>query len=206
MSKSLLLALCLFFSFNLSAQNKGNYVIIINNDSIFIDLDNEKNYKTSSGDDLSIKITQPDELTYSNDMISFKYDKSLSVSNTKIEDGIEQCMIMKSTGNGFMVQTYRTMDPSSLTELMLHEITKESVSYGYSKKEKKFKKKLISGETIEGIEATLTYNGQKEIYTVASYGQKDAGIIVVTILLNDDFKEDEKILDLFLETLELIAK
>lgn len=184
-------------------QNKGNYIVIINNDSIQIDLNNEYQYKSSSGDKLTIKVVQPNILTYSDDMVSFEYDKSLSVSNSKIEEGIEQCMIVKSTGNGFIVQKYKTLNPGSLTQLMLNELTKESISYGYSKTQEKFEKKLLSGETIKGIQATLTYNGEKEVYTVATYGSKDKGIIVVTMLLNEDFKEDKEIIDLFLETLKV---
>lgn len=112
-------------------------------------------------------------------------------------------MIIKSTGNGFMVQKYKTINPSSLTQLMLNEITKESVSYGYSKTEKQFKKKLKSGQTIEGIQATLTYKGGKEVYTVATYGAKDEGIIVITMMLNEEYKDGKEIIELFLETLEI---
>lgn len=184
------------------AQESGNYIVIINNDSIRINLNEDHKHKTSSGEELTIKVIQPDILTYSDAMISFNYEKSLSVSNSVIEVGIEQCMVVKSTGNGFLVQKYSTLDPSGLTELMLNELTKESVSYGYTKKEKKFKKKLSSGQTIEGIQATLKYKGESEIYTVATYGGKDEGIIVITMLLNDDF-DDKKIIDLFLDTLKI---
>lgn len=184
-------------------QTTGNYILIINNDTIFVDLDKNQNYTTNSGDQLSLKLTQPEILTYSDDMITFNHKKSLTVSNSKLESEIEQCMIVKSTGNGFMVQKYTSFNPSSLTELMLNELTKESVSYGYSKKEKKFKKKIKSGQTIEGIQATLTYKGSTEVYTVASYGEKDEGIIVVTMFLNDDFKEDKEIIDLFLNSLAI---
>ena len=184
------------------AQEGGNYIVIINNDSIQIDLDNEQLYKTLSGEELTFKVIQPNILTYSDDMISFNYDKSLSVSNTKIEEGIEQCMVMKSTGNGFIVQKYKTINPSSLVQLMLNEITKESINYGYVKNEKKFKKKLLSGHTIEGVQATLTYKGEKEIYTIATYGGKDEGILVVTMLVYDAF-EDKQIIDLFLDTLKI---
>jgi hypothetical protein len=185
------------------AQTQGNYIIIINNDSIRVDLNNEVDYTNKSGEELTIKVIQPEIQTYSDDMISFSHNKSLNVSNSKIEEGLEQCMIMKSTGNGFMVQKYKTINPSSLTQLMLNEITKESISYGYSKTEKKFSKKIKSGQTIEGIQATLTYKGEKEVYTVATYGGKDEGIIVVTMLLNDDFKEDKEIIELFLHTLSI---
>ncbi|WP_375324350.1 hypothetical protein [Flagellimonas sp. GZD32] len=185
------------------AQAQGNYFIIINQDSVQVDLNQEVQYKTAKGESLTLKLTQPDVLTYSDDMVSFSHDKTYSVSNSDIDEGIDQCMIMSSTGNGFMVQKYRTIDPSSLTRLMLNEITKESITYGYEKTEAEFKKQLKSGQTIEGIQATLTYKGDKEVYTVATYGRKDEGIIVVTMLLNEDYPEDKKIVDLFLDTLEL---
>ena len=185
------------------AQTEGNYVVIINNDSIQIKLNNNVHYKTTSGEKLTISIIQPDILTYSDDFISFDYNKSLSCSNTKIDKDIEQCMIMKSTGNGCIVQKYKTINPSSLTQLMLNELTKESISYGYSKTERKFKKKLISGQTIEGVQATLKYKGEKQVFTVATYGEKDKGIVVVTMLLNEDFEEDKEIIKLFLKTLSI---
>ncbi|WP_405410264.1 hypothetical protein [Maribacter sp. Asnod1-A12] len=201
MIKNMLVALLiLFISF---VHGQENYIVIINNDSIKAKLNSEIQYKVSSRKDLTIKIVQPDILTYSDDMISFSYDKSLSVSNSKIDENIEQCMIIKSTGNGFMVQKYHTINPTNLTQLMLQEIIKESISYGYTKVEETFKKKLKSGQTIEGIQATLTYNGEKEIYTVATFGEKDKGIIVVTMFLNEAYIDDKEIIDLFLKTLEI---
>ncbi|MEL6974192.1 MAG: hypothetical protein AAGL29_02225 [Bacteroidota bacterium] len=193
----------LFFLFQGIAQNDGNYIVVINSDSIPVDLNGSFEYKPKSKQPLTIKVIQPEILTYSDDMIAFQYNKSLSVSNSLIDEGIEQCMIMKSTGNGFMIQKYSTLDPSSLTRLMLNEITKESINYGYQKTEKDFKKTLMSGQTIEGIEAVLTYKGERETYTVATYGEKDEGIILVTMLLNEDYAEDKAFIDLFLDTLTL---
>jgi len=185
------------------SQEEGNYILVINNDSILINLDGTVDYKTPKGEALSIQLTQSDIQTYSDEMISFRHDKSLNVSNTMIEEGIEQCMILRSTGNGFMVQKYETFDPTGFVDIMVNELTKESVNYGYTKSEKPFKIKLRSGQTLEGVQATLKYKGEKEIYTVATYGEKDEGVLVVTMLLNDDFQEDKKIIDLFLETLEI---
>ena len=185
------------------SQEKGNYIIVINRDSIQVNLNENIQYRKSSGEELTIKVIQPQILTYSDDMISFNYDKSLSVSNSKIEEGIEQCTIVKSTGNGFMVQKHKTINPSSLTQLMMNEITKESINYGYTKKEKPFKKKLKSGQTIKGIQSTLSYRGENEVYTVATYGAKDEGIIVVTMILSEEYTDDKKFIDMFLETLEL---
>jgi len=199
---STLVAILLFSLFSFS-QDNGNFILTINNESINIDLNETSEYKTNSGEVLSICLTQPDILTYSDDIISFNYSKEMSVSNSKIDEGIEQCALIQSTGNGFLVQKYTTIDPTSLTRLMVHELTKESVNYGYEKTEKPFKLKLSSGQTIEGIEATLTYNGTKEIYTIATYGEKDKGIIVVTMLL-DVAADDTEMIDLFLNSLRIL--
>ena len=185
------------------AQERGNFILIVNNDSIQIDLNKDINYKTPSGERLTLRVTQPEILTYSDDMISFSHDRSLQVSNSLIEEGIEQCMVIRSTGNGFMVQKYQTINPSSLIQLMLNELTKESINYGYSMTEKEFKREIKSGQTIEGVEATLTYKGEEEVYTVATYGAKDEGIVVITMLLNKDFEEDIEIIELFLNTLSI---
>lgn len=204
MQKTLLTTLLVIISYILCySQEEGNYMLIIGSDSLQIDLEKELIYKSNSGEELPIKLVQSRLQTYSNDMISFKYDKSLSVSNAVLEEGIEQCMIIKSTGTGFMVQTYSTMDPSLLTQLMLNEIVKESVSYGYDKVEEDFEKKLISGQTIKGKTATLSYKGEQEIYTVASYGAKDEGIIVVTMEFSDEFDNDIDIINIFLDSLEI---
>lgn len=185
-------------------QAKGNYVLIINGDSVVMALDEPVEYEDASGDIQDLRLIQPLLLTYNDNMISFKYNKELSVSNTRIEQGIEQCMIIKPTGNGFMIQKYENLNPTMPTELMLNEITKESVSYGYKRTDKKYERKLASGQTLKGIQATLAYNGEKEMYTVSAYGGKDRGIIVITMLLNEDFKEeDEPMLDLLMNTLTL---
>lgn len=183
-------------------QHTENYYVIINNDTIRTDLDKTVQYKTSSGEKLNIRIAQPDVVTYSDDMISFKHDKSLSVSNTHVDVGIEQCALINATGSGFAIQKYKTINPSSLTDLMMQEIIKESVSYGYKKVEKPFKRKLVSGQTVEGKQVTLTYKDEVEIYTVAAYGRKDEGIIIITMLLENGYN-DGQLIELFYDTFEL---
>src|SRR5690554_7823988 len=99
MIKSILTITTVLLSTIAFAQEQGNYIIVINNDTLQLDLDSERQYKTKSGERLSIQLSQSDILTYSDDMISFKHDKSISVSNTVIEEGIEQCVALESTGN-----------------------------------------------------------------------------------------------------------
>lgn len=200
------LAFLLFFAFHsLQGQNSGNYQLIINGDTLYLNLDEAIEYKGEKGKKMDILLTESEIKTYKDDMVSFQYHKGNGVSNTVIEEGIEQCMIMKSTGSGFMVQKYSSLDPSALTRFMLSEITKESVSYGYEKKEEDFEHTLESGQTLTGVTATLSYRGEKEVYTVASYGKKDKGIMVITMLLVEDFADnDQSMIDLFLKSLRIL--
>lgn len=194
----------LLFANTLKAQETGNYILIIDTDTIRINLNEKNKMKLSNGNSFLIELTQPNELYYEDNMISFQYTKNLSVSNSIIDSGIEQCAIISANGNGFLIQKYNTFNPSMLTEIMLTELIKESINYGYTVKKEVFEKQLLSGQSIKGITATLTYKGENEIYTVATYGKKDEGILVVTMLLNEDFKEqDQKMIDLFLNSLKL---
>ena len=114
-------------------------------------------------------------------------------------------MVMKATGTGYMIQTYKSFNPTMLIDLMLSEITKESVSYGYSKKEEAFEHKLQSGQVLKGKTAKLEYKGEEEVYTVAAYGNKDEGILIMTMLFtDDDYREaDESLLSQLFNTLKV---
>ncbi len=202
--KIIQLFLILLLASYTSVSGQGNYLLMIDGDSIYLDLDKPTEYKASNGEKLDIELRQPMILTYSDNMVSFNHSKQFSVSNMVIEAGIEQCMIINSTGNGFMLQKYSTMDPSTLVPLMISELTKESVSYGYTKTERAVKRTLVSGQEIKGTEAKLTYKGMEEIYTVYSWGGKDEGILVVTMVLAEDYAEvDRPLIELFLKTLRV---
>ncbi|NND52565.1 MAG: hypothetical protein HKN54_09160 [Flavobacteriaceae bacterium] len=199
--------ICLLLSTTATAQEVRNYIAIVNGDSIKINLNTSFQYKSTKGELIDFKIVQPDILTYSDDFISFKHSKENNVSNTVLEEDIEQLMVMKSTGSGFIVQKYYGIDPSLLTMMLLNEVTKESISYGYAKSQEAFSVDLQSGQTLNGSRMTLTYKGEEEIYTAAAFSGKDEGIIILTMVLNDDYSaKDHEMIDLFWETLEIKRK
>ena len=204
MKKHFLLFALLLSGSILLAQESGNYILIINGDSIPLDLDKEYiRNPDSKKKRMTLKLVQPSILTYSDEMVSFHYDRGLSVSDTKLDLGIEQCMVMKSTGSGFLVQKYKSINPSALAGFMMDEITKESVGYGYEKVEEPYEKTLASGHTIKGIRAVLTYQGEKEVYTVATYGSGNRGVVMVTMLLYNDF-EDKRMIDRMVNSLRIL--
>lgn len=193
----------LLFTIGANAQNK-NYTVKIGDKEVGINLDEEVQIELPNGDSTTVEISQAAELSYESQMVSFKYPSNVSVSDTEIDDDITQSTVLNANGSGYLIQQYYTFDPSMLIDLMLNEITKESVSYGYKMKKEKFSKKLSSGEELEGTTATLTYKGEQEEYTVAAYSGKDEGILIVTMLLDQETKdEDEEMIDLFIDSLRI---
>ncbi len=197
--------LFLLFPKTILAQETKNYLLIINKDTIQTDLELTNKYKLKNGETLEIVVKQKETSVYNDNFISFSYPSNLKVSATKLDQSINQLSILKSTGNGYMIQTYSSLNPTSIIDLMIHELTKESIRYGYKKEEFPSEFKIASGQTLRGKKVVLTYKNEKEVYNVLSYGGNDEGILVVTLMLNEEYqKEDTVLIDLFLKSLKLI--
>ena len=181
--KKKLLILTLLASTIIYSQE--DYQIEINGKLADIELDKDYEFKIKNKI-LNIKVSLKDTLTYNDEFMSFKYSKEYKIVSTKIEEGIEQLMLMTAEGSGFIIQKYMTIDPSMLNELMINEVTKESVNYGYMMKRKDYKRTLNSGMTLNVIRAVLTYKDEVNIYEIATLGKKDQGILIMTMEMDDN--------------------
>ena len=201
--KKFKLILFTIICFNAFCQDQGNYQLIINGKTETIDVDQKIIYKTPNGENIEIELKQKPILSYSDNFVSFEYPKEYKPTKTDLGSGIEQIAIFSSLGTGVMIQEYSTMNPETMNELMLTEITKERIEYGYKMKRKDFTHKTKSGQEITGIKATLKYQDDIQEYIIASFGQKDKGVLVMT-MINDEFRKQEKIiLETFYDSLFL---
>lgn len=187
---------------SLSAQETSNYFILINSDSIPVSLDKTVQYKSPKGELLNIRLAQPENLTFNNDFFSFKYSKEYAVTSSDLGDGVWQHMIMSPMGSGVMIQEFSDFNPVGMEEIFLNEITKETVNYGYDKKENKVAHTLANGQEIKGIQYELSYKNEFEVYTVYSMGKKDEGILIITMLLDQE-TENLTLIQKFLDTFSL---
>lgn len=164
--------------------SQGDYQVEINGKIFEIELDKE--YEVKVGKEiLKVSVKQKDTLLYKDDAFSFKFPKEYKVATSSIDEGIEQLMLMTAEGSGFIIQKYTTFNPTLLNELMINEVTKESVSYGYSLVRKDYERTLASGLKIKVIKAVLTYNDEINIYEIASVGEKDAGLLFMSMEMDD---------------------
>lgn len=183
--------------------SQENYKIEINGKLFEIKLD--KDYELNVDDNLlKINVKQKDTLLYSDKSFNFKFPKEYKVAKTVLGEGIEQLMLMNAEGSGVIIQKYSTINPTMLNELMINEITKESVSYGYKLIREDYERVLTSGLKIKVDKAVLTYNDEINIYEVASVGKKDSGMMVITMTMDDSKNSSgKKLIRLIWDTLEI---
>lgn len=170
-----------------------------------MDISLDENFEaTFENKTLNIKVSQKDTLTYSDDYLSFNYPKDYKISKTKIDEGIEQLVLMTGEGSGFIIQEYGTMNPTMLNELMLNEVTKESVNYGFELKREDYIKSLNNGLELKINRAYLTYKDEVNIYEITSIGLKDEGVLLMSMEMNDEDNSDGKqLIDMVWNSLSL---
>ena len=201
--KYLLIAFLLQLNFVVFSQN--DYQLIINDTEMEISLDKEYEIEVD-GKTVQFKLLAKDTLSYVDDLFSFHYPSEYRVSQIDIDDEIEQIIIMTAEGSGILIQKYSTFDPTVLNELMLSEITKESLNYGFEMNREDYSRELKSGQTVNVDKAVLTYKNEQNIYEVASLGKKDEGIMVMTMMMDEELSEQgKKIIEMMWNSLEFMT-
>lgn len=197
--KNKLLILLLISSFAATAQE--DYTIQINGQTLKLALD--KNYETTvNGQKISFIVKQNDILKYDDKDLSFDYPKDFTISRKKIDEDIDQMAIVTGEGAGVIVQHYSTINPMEFKEIMLNEVTKESVNYGFVLTRHDYKKKLSSGQELEVVKAILKYKDEINIYEITAHGKKDEGFIVMTMRMDDETDSDGmKLINMMWKTL-----
>jgi hypothetical protein len=193
----LFIVICIPFT----SWSQEDYTLKINNKEYPVSLDT--NYRIQvEGKSFTVHLSQNDTLIFKNELFSFKYLKDYRISKLIIEEGIEQFMIMSADGSGIAIQIYSTLDPSMLNEMMLSEVTKESRNYGYQMKREDYRKTIKSGQILDVSRAVLNYKEDTSIYEIATYGFKDAGILIMTIISNENLSDQgQEIIELMWSSL-----
>lgn len=199
--KSILITIAILISAEAICQE--DYIIQVDDSSIPVALDKPYSF-TVNGKKVNFKITQKDTLTYNDSFYSFLYPKGFKLSNTRIDEGVEQNSILTAEGSGLLIQKYETINPTTLNDLMLSEMTKESISYGYEEKRTNYKKLLKSGHEMVVTKSVLRYKDEVNIFEIASIGKKDAGVLIVTMRMDEDANsQGQKIIDLMWKSIKI---
>ena len=184
-------------------QNVPNYEISINGKTYDISLGRDYQIKSDSGETLHFRVNKKAVMTYKNGYTSFQHKSDFAVSSVDLGNGIRQTMTNTAVGTLVLIQEYSTMNPVSLVNLMLQELTKEQINYGYKMQKETYSKALKDGTKLFGKRAILKYNDEEEYWTVLAYGKKDRGFMVITKIDRENLDTEKNIIELMWETLQI---
>ncbi|MEF2145938.1 MAG: hypothetical protein V3573_10865 [Desulfovibrionaceae bacterium] len=196
------LALCLLLLAS-AALAQGNYEIVIDGKTQEIELGNQYSGQTASGGNFSFTVRKKAQMTYADDLLSFDHPGDKVVTESRLDKDLVQLMCNSANGSLYMIQEYTSMDPSMLVPLMLNELVKEQVNYGYSIDKQQTTRTTANGKKLSGTRATARYNSEEMYYEVLSYGSKDRGLILVSAIDKSFLEQDQAFLDLMWNTLKI---
>ena len=200
--KILICSIFLFIALAGTTQSKKNYVLEINGDTVSVSLDEPATLKTKNGQTLNIKLKQKERLTFEDSTLSFQYTPGFTVTVKKFED-IDQILCISGSGNSFLIQKYKEVNPETIGEYMLNEITQESLGAGYKQTRSDVNKRLKSGRILKGKQSSLVLDEEKNIYAVYPVKVKKGGFMIVMIIVDPSDEKEMKGLDVFWKSLTI---
>lgn len=154
------------------------------------------------GSSHSIKLIQKEYITFASDLYSYDHKSAYTPTKVDIGGGINQAMLLTPLGTGVLVQEYTMLNPVSLIDLMVQELTKEEVSRGYELKVEERERKLKNGTTIKGKAAITSYQGETWVKEIFASGDVSKGVLIVTFIEEDNRKTDGSFLETFWKSFE----
>jgi len=179
-----------------------NYILEINGEIVQIGLGKGKRFTMPDGTKLNLKLTLKEYITFETENYSFSHKSTFRPERKPVGEGVYQTMLTTALGSGIIIQEYTTMDPTSIVDFMLNELTKEERDYGYQYKERVVSQ-MAGTKKLVGKEAITTHTEDQWIRAVYAYGNANSGIMVVTFIERDNLAGEQQILTDLWESLKI---
>ncbi|MBC8084609.1 MAG: hypothetical protein H7Z21_15535 [Hymenobacter sp.] len=173
-----------------SAEEGANYQLLINGKSHSLEAGKPLTYKTASGEILQMELRESSVRVFRDEWVSFQTPRNVSVSETAVDEDVRQIMAMNALGAGMLIQEYGSVDPSSIIDFMLIQLTKEGVAAGAKRRDTPFSLKLADGKVLKGKTVELTVKKTSAIYKVVAWSGDGEGLLIVLLSSQDGSKED----------------
>jgi hypothetical protein len=184
----------------------GDYTLTVDGTGFDIDLGKPRDAKLPDGRSFRVRAAKKPIITFRADAFCFDHPSRLSPSRTGLGEGIFQTVMSSPLGTLVMVQEYTSLDPSGIVDVMLNELLKEELHYGYKITRSEATQALADGTVLTGRKAVSTYKDTEYTRHVLAYSGKDAGILVITMIEKAAPPEDAQILEVFWKTLKVTLK
>ncbi|MFS8045479.1 hypothetical protein [Rhizobium sp. BR 314] len=193
---------CLAVSHANAGDGKG-FRLTIDGVEVGINPGDTLDVTTKDGRKLSVELQRSETVTFSGGKFSFDHDGKFSVARTDLGSGVQQYALMTPIGTGIIVQEYKGLNPSGLTDFVLEQMVQESVSAGAKIKKETTQRNLGDSRTLKGVKAETTTESDVMDYEVVAMGKPSGGVLVATIVNKENIPKEGSIFDKFWSSLKV---
>lgn len=186
-----------------SIETTHGFTVTIDGTDIAIDPGETVQATMKDGRTVTVGLTRNPFAKWSDPMLSFDYPSNLTVATQKLSDNITQHLLATAVGTMIIVQEYSGVDPTTLREFMMGELTREDVQIGAELVQSETVRTLNSGMTLKGLEAVVKSGVEVKTVDVLTFGRDRQGVVLVTIILDERRPTDQAFIDKFWSTLVL---
>jgi hypothetical protein len=174
-------------------------------DGVVVDIDPGEDVDVTlpSGKTSKVRIDRNDFATFSGATFSFVHPSNISITKSDLSDSITQYLMASALGTIVLVQEYDQMNPVSLNQLMLQEMTRESVQAGGTLTQEPTTRKLADGKELTGVKATVKTRTDSADFEIVGFGLADQGLLFITRIGDQDVATEKPLIDKFWENLKV---
>ncbi|TRC79439.1 hypothetical protein FJV80_23640 [Mesorhizobium sp. WSM4310] len=185
------------------AEDLKAFKLTIDGVAVDIDPGESRTITLPGGKQSKVTLERNDFATFSGDSFSFVHPSGISVTKTDLGETITQYLMASALGTIVVVQEYGKMNPVSLNQLMLQEMTRESVQTGATLTQQPTTRKLADGKELTGIRAEVKTRTDTAYFEIVGYGLADQGLLFVTRVGSEDLATEQPLIDKFWESLKV---
>ena len=185
------------------AEDLKAFKLTIDGVAVDIDPGESTTITLPGGKQSKVTLERNDFATFSGGSFSFVHPTGISVTKTDLGENITQYLMASALGTIVVVQEYGKMNPVSLNQLMLQEMTRESVQAGAELTQQPTTRKLADGKELTGIRAEVKTRTDTAYFEIVGYGLADRGLLFVTRVGSGDLATEQPLIDKFWESLKL---
>lgn len=185
------------------AEDLKAFKLTIDGVTVDIDPGESTNVTLPGGKQSKVTLERNDFATFSGGSFSFVHPSNISVTKTDLGDDITQYLMASALGTIVVVQEYGKMNPVSLNQLMLQEMTKESVQAGAALTQAPTTRKLAGGKELTGIRATVKTRTDTADFEIVGFGLADQGLLFITRVAGADAATEKPLIDKFWQSLKV---
>ena len=186
-----------------SVQEMKAYSLQLGDTVVEMNLGETVEVKLPDGTKTAAKLTKNPFASYAGGSFSFVHPSDVAVTRSDLGDGVIQHLEATALGTIVIVQEYANLDPTSLNQLMLEEMTRDGVAAGAEVTQQPAARQTPGGKALSGLTATETGTSDVAEYEIVSYGASGAGVLVVTRIDRENLEADGPMLAKFWESFEI---